>query len=563
MIAGLLAMAAANLAAALGALALGRRLRTGRPVLDAAVVLLLRLLLVSATVLAAGMLGRLDAPSLGLTGAAAAAGLWAWRKPELRRPALPPLGIVPVAVAAVVVLRLAAQVWLFSPYVGDSLSYHLPKVAAWVQAGAITLDLGPDRRAWFPAGFELVETWWTVFLHHDVLIELAGVEFLLLGATAAAALAEGLGCDVRGRAWAGLLFALAPGIHLGATSCLNDLPAAALVVTLFALVQARARPELALIAAALGVGIKPTVAFAVPGVLLLAWLVRREPRLPAGSAVAARAALGAAALVGAFWYLRNAVVHGNPIHPMGGAGFVTADGVVLQQTGPSLASLWRHWLILSNSRIFDRSAYDAQLSMISGWGVASFALGLPGCLALSREGGAFGRLALGFGAALASVFLLAQPDPWSLRFALFFPALLAVAAAALAARHPALRGLLAASAAVLLLGTSVPGEFQIDGLREAARTEWRRRWSASVPYDPWAHEGTAVVAGANRTYALYRPDFRGRVLHLEAATGEELARKMAEAGVRRLHGPQGHPAVEDALKRGLLAREPGHFFRRP
>lgn len=557
MILGLLALVAANLGVSLGAWALLRKLRTERPVLDAALFLLLRLLLISAAVLAAGLARALDPVFLGAAGAAAAAAIWARCRPALRPPPLPTLGIGIGLLLAFVLLRLAAQVWIFSPYVGDTLAYHLPKVAAWVQAGALTLELGPDPRSWFPAGFELVETWWTLFLHHDVLIELAGVEFLALGSLAAAALAEGLGFGARERLWAGLLYGLTPGLHLGATSCLNDAPAAAVVVTLFALVQAGARWELALAAAALGIGIKPTVGFALPGVLLLA--VWRRPSLQGGAAP--RILLALALLVGGFWYARNAWAHGNPLHPVTSSGYAE-NGVLQQRSGPSAEALGRNARAAANSRIYDTGVYGATLDAMSGWGVACFALGLPGLLAFVRRGGDERRLALAFLLSLLSVFACVQPDPWNMRFTLFFPAVLAVAATAFAREAPALRIARAAAAGVLLLGTTLPAEFPIGGIGDAWASSWRERTRTSVPGDALRHDGTAVTRGAKRTYSLYRPDFSGRVVTIEAERAEDLLSRMAERGLRRVHGWSSHPAIREALETGRLAREPGAFFRR-
>src|SRR5439155_312253 len=82
------------------------------------------------------------------------------------------------------------------------------------------------------SGFELIETWWVVFLHHDVLIELAGVEFLLLSGAGAYALAREMGWSGKCASRAALLFIMTPGLHLQATSCLNDGPVAALITAM-------------------------------------------------------------------------------------------------------------------------------------------------------------------------------------------------------------------------------------------------------------------------------------------------------------------------------------------
>src|SRR5262249_31754028 len=195
---------------------------------------------------------------IGVMGAVALLGLGLARAFRgLRAPRLPPLGWALGTLTAMVAVRLAAQVWLFAPYSGDVLSYHLPKVAEWVRAGHFTREMGVDSHATFPAGFELVETWWVVFLHHDVLIEMAGVEFLSLALAAVVALATEIGLSAPAAGFAGLVYVLTPGFHVQVTSCLNDAPAAALVLATAALIVGRAPLGLIALVAGLGIGVKP------------------------------------------------------------------------------------------------------------------------------------------------------------------------------------------------------------------------------------------------------------------------------------------------------------------
>ena len=109
-----------------------------------------------------------------------------------------------------------------------------------VRAGGFTREMGVDLCAPFPAGFELLEAWWVVFLRHDVLIELAGVEMLLLCAAGAYALAREVNLTERPAAWAAFLTVLTPGLYLSATACLNDIAIAALVIVTMAFVLTRA-----------------------------------------------------------------------------------------------------------------------------------------------------------------------------------------------------------------------------------------------------------------------------------------------------------------------------------
>ena len=562
MIAGLLAMVAANLAAAGGAWSLSRRFRTGRPALDALVFLLLRLLLVSAAVLAFGWTGGLRPLPLALASLAALGLLGA--AGELRN--LPRLRGLPLSwpwkvLLGLVVVRLSLQAWIFSPYIGDTVAYHLPKVAEWVQAGRITLQVGPDVRGWFPAGFEIVEIWWTVFLRHDVIIEAAGVEFLLLGAAAAAALAEALGGDASFNLKAGLLYALTPGFHLMATSALNDGAAAAMVVALFALAAHRAPWPWLGLAAALATGIKPTAAFALPGVVLVYWLTRRPPPPADDRPLLEKSLLALALLVGGSWYLRNAIVFGNPIYPMGGQGILGPDGHVAQQTGFSLSSLGQNLADLAGRRLLDVGPLGALLPSLAGWGALAVSLGGVGLLREARTDVALRRATAGFLLSLLVVLGMVIPDPWCLRFVIFFPALPCIAALRLVDRVPVLRGLLAAAVLVQFLGTVVPGEFEVGAVRERLEMPWARRASRMTPHDPWSSDGIAIGPAANRTYAMYRPDYSRRVLHVADRDAEGLVKAMRAAGIRDLHASPSAPEVKTAVERRWLVQEPGNFYR--
>src|SRR6185436_19653514 len=181
MMMGVLGIVLANVASGLGANALRKSWKCGSADLEVLLFLLLRLLIISAVVLGCGLLGILRGAVIAGASAAAIVVLLRFGPhrdlPRVHwREAGPLLG----AVLAAVAIRLLVQVWVFTPHLADALSYHLPKVAEWVQAGALTRELGAHTHVTFPAGFELIETWWVVFPHHDVLIEMAGVEFVVL-----------------------------------------------------------------------------------------------------------------------------------------------------------------------------------------------------------------------------------------------------------------------------------------------------------------------------------------------------------------------------------------------
>ena len=281
MIAGLAWMVAANAGTLLAAHAALRRVRSGKGSLDLALFMLFRLVLVSFLVLVAGAARILTPTGLGLLGAGLLGALLLTgehrRLPRFRRP---DIALLPALFLGLVVLRLLLQVWFFAPYAGDALSYHLPKIAEWVQAGGFAREQGADDRSTFPAGFELVETWWVAFLHHDALIEMAGVEFFALALAASHALAVEMGLSRRAAMVACLAAACTPGMMIQATSCLNDGPVAALLVAAAALIVARAHPALVAVPVLLGLGIKPVFGYALPGMALLAFLWRKEPATP-------------------------------------------------------------------------------------------------------------------------------------------------------------------------------------------------------------------------------------------------------------------------------------------
>jgi hypothetical protein len=153
MIAGAAGFLAANVASVLAARSLLAAVRTGTPSVDLLLFLLLRLLLISAFVLTAGITGFLTPSGAGIAGAAALAvliGCGAGRdllrtlpRPEIR---------TWLVVAGMIAVRFAAQAWLFAPVTGDALSYHLPKIGVWIRAGTFTGELGLDTHAPLPAG---------------------------------------------------------------------------------------------------------------------------------------------------------------------------------------------------------------------------------------------------------------------------------------------------------------------------------------------------------------------------------------------------------------------------
>jgi len=508
MIAGFLALVACNAAVLLGARRLAQDLSTGKPAVDFLLFLLLRTLLISAAVLAAGLSHLLAPLPLGVAGMAALV-LLRGRARRLPFPGDPvPWNPILVGAAGLLALKALGQVWFFAPYAADVLTYHLPKVAEWVCAGGFTRELGLNPRVTLPAGFELLEAWWVVFLHHDVLVEMAGVEMLLLASAAVYALAREFRLEPPIAFAAALLFAATPGLQVQATSGMNDVAAVALTLSTAALVVARAGAPRILAAVALGAGIKATTAYALPGLLLLGFLERREPAAPAGKPAIVRGAAAVAALVGGFWYARNLLWFGNPVYPMG-----TELGRQVQQFGPSIRSLAENLQALVDLRIYDRLPVGALHAGNANWGPAAFACGAPALIGWMREDARARRLGLSLGVSLLCVLALVTMDAWNMRFILFAPALPAIAAARAAAASRAIRALCAAAALLGVASSILPVELARPA--DLARSPWRER--STRPCPPAAAPGAPIGAlGSDlvHPYWLYGPDFSRRVVYL-------------------------------------------------
>ena len=189
------------------------RVRVGSRHVDPLVFCFLFLFLTTAVVMLCGLAGVLHPTPIWIASAIGCAAL-AWSaRGEIRafsKEALERLGrarrgfrrpdgidlLFAVAGLAVAV-RIAVHVWYLPPYVWDTLSYHLPKVAEWVQNHRlVTFETAVDRTFW-PANFELFETWFVLFFHHDFLVDLAAVPFYLLGCASVYAIARLVGLDRR------------------------------------------------------------------------------------------------------------------------------------------------------------------------------------------------------------------------------------------------------------------------------------------------------------------------------------------------------------------------------
>jgi hypothetical protein len=566
MILGAFWMLVANAAAGLGAFALLQRVATSNPSVDLVLFLLIRLLLISGTLLIAGLAGIMSSLGVGLLATAVLAILLG-RGEHLRLPPLrwPDLGRASTWIVIAMAMKLLAQVWLFSPHLGDALAYHLPKIAEWIRVAGFSREMGVHPHVTFPAGFELVETWWVVFLHHDVLIEMGGLEFLALASSATYALARYLGLSQSGSGFAALAYALVPGLNLSATSCLNDVPVAGLVLSTAALVLWRASFWMVLLSAGLGMGTKATYLYTLPGWFFLSLLVWREAKLKSPSVGWCVSLAFLSVMVGLFWYARNAIWYENPFYPVGSFGY--DQEAVAVQVGPKLSSLWRNFSDLIETRITDsRGAYGAFVDNIAGWGPLVFACGpLSLFLGLFEDRGVR-RLSLSFGVALVSCFLLMIHDLWSLRYVFFFPALLCIATARLAEKHQGVRRIAFAAMGFSFVGTLLPYDIPLKDLKALAAQPWRTRTTLLIR-EPELGEGPVACFGgySANSYLLYGPSFSRRVVFLRSTSPDDLVEDMRRAGAEILYAAPMGGRQEEILRRcirgGRLKSVRGKVFK--
>ncbi|RPH47153.1 MAG: hypothetical protein EHM91_06350, partial [Planctomycetota bacterium] len=382
------------------ALALRRAWRLESGSVGILVFLLLFTAIQSLVVLAAGLTGTLSFwPMTIVTGVG-------WALLQLRKPrtvvvfARPPdrTGLAILALGAAGLVSLIVKAFLVAPATGDALQYHLPKIAEWIQAGRFVWGINHDPRVWFSAGFELIENRRIVFLHHDRLIELGGIQMAILAAAAVYTLAESM--DAR-PGLAAVAYLFLPAVILNATSCGNDLAVAAFTLAGYALVAAGAPRPLQAFPILLAIGVKATGAFAAVGILAFACFRDRPPKLPRP---AAAALIAAGLLLAGFWYVRNLAVAGHPLYPFHGSHGEFAW--MPQQGGVDLESLQQTIQVLPG-RLLDKYPFESMGSRITGWGWAVLPLGLPALLLALREDRRCRQLALSFvlGAAVPLAFV--------------------------------------------------------------------------------------------------------------------------------------------------------------
>jgi hypothetical protein len=242
--------------------------------------------------------------------------------PEPRAPRSKWSGAVTVAsfvVCAAVFAQWSAHVvssYRAGIWDGDSIWYHLTFAAHFVQSGYVTHPIFTNADTlvtYFPANAEVVNAVAILPFGHDVLVPLVNLLWLSLALFAGWCIGRFYQAAPVGLAGVAVVMSVPVVAATQAGTARNDVAAIALYLTAIALVlHARWRPAgLALggLAAGLALGVKlsiiPAVVFLAVAVILVAPAgTRKRLALPW---------LGPLVGAGAFWYVRNLVLIGNPV----------------------------------------------------------------------------------------------------------------------------------------------------------------------------------------------------------------------------------------------------------
>lgn len=355
-------------------------------------------------------------------------------------------------------LRFAFLIWALPPFVWDSLTYHLTNVAEWTQNGRIFLVDAPVTRVALPSNYEVFATWFTVFLHHDVIVEAAGIPSYLLAFLATYALARTLELN-RTASWiAALGYISTPALILATTGTKNDpqmtalhLMAIVLVVDLVKRKDERIERnfvgQVVLLAMVLlyAFGTKMYILHLLPGLFFIGVLLAFQYRRPVAWAQPLRrireelkarstgarwllaAGLSVAIFLGGFWYVRNLMVFRNPIYPF---GLKYGDTVVVEAAKKAFPlGLER---LPENLMSFAAKFGDKQekiipdLSGTTGWGWFAYGLGLSGFLWALIRRPKLRVLNLAFVISFIIMFISIRPSLYNMRYVIWFPAILAL-----------------------------------------------------------------------------------------------------------------------------------------
>jgi hypothetical protein len=338
----------------------------------------------------------------------------------------------------------------------------------------------------------------------------------------------------------------------------------------------------------LGLSIKPTVVYVLPAAAALMALRPRAPQRDAGIDGARLSLLGVAAMVGAYWYLRNAAEYGNPLYPagislFGWMPFNEAPGVILlpgdesrQQTWPAFEGLRINANEFANTRMHDAFVpFNHAAWRQMGWGWFGMGLGLPMMVLALRDRRIHPRLALSVLATVVLTFAVLLPDLWTMRFIAWTSVLPCMSIAATIGALDTIPRRVIGYLLCIALGLNLLGVLFMDGLtprhlRETLARSWETRsggdFMNSQDRSEAELESPMVFAGTGYpAYTLYGPELDRRVVPVRFASVGELEHSLRASGARLLVTGNldraARLALRNAIERGLLAPIDARVYR--
>jgi len=312
-------------------------------------------------------------------------------------------------VVAVVVVRWVSATIIDFQYGmsdSDSLSYHGPFAARFVQTGWVTpLHYALGNAHFYPANGELVQAIAILPFHRDLLLPLVNLGWLAIALLAGWCAGRPFGAAPATVAGTALVLGAPLLISFNAGTAGNDIATLALTLAVVALLlQTGWRPaELAVAGAAAGLAMGTKLNVVPPLALLVVALPLVLRGSKRGSAAVRRASMLAwtSTAVGfsALWYVRNAVTAGNPLPWLRlGIGPLALPRLAHPDTGQELGvPLYRYgidpdrWPELRAGLVFGLGRAWPLLLLLSLGGMVAAIVTGPG--ALRRLLGGFGFFA--------------------------------------------------------------------------------------------------------------------------------------------------------------------------
>jgi len=486
-------------------------------------------------------------------------------------------------------LRFIFLIWTLPPFVWDSLTYHLTNVAEWTQKGRIFLVDAPVVRVALPSNYEVFATWFTVFLHHDVVVEAAGIPAYILAFLSVLALGRRYQLSISASWIAALAYVSTPALILATTGTKNDPQMAALflfAVLLLSIIVGRSIEDsggnlvkqIVLFAMVIlyAAGTKIYLIHLLPGLLFIGFFESIAPgrkrfwrqlpdRLRASWQALSPAvrihlvsSLLASVFIGAFWYVRSIIVFHNPFYPF---GLKYGDAVILDAAHKAFPLGFERLPenIISFTQKFGDKLYKIipALRDTTGWGWFGHILGVPATIwALIRRKN-LRVLILGFLITLLALFYSTRPSPFNMRYVIWFPAILALGFASLYDRiskqfrfeHLAFSAIFTFCLGCNLLLTMNYNRITIEQFTLMLNTAVVDRDAANLSvYVPDEYKEALETVSNTETlgynvsldgliYPLYRADFSQHIVYIPISgddSCENIAAQMQTAGTKWL-----------------------------